>query len=190
APVQSQEYLYFPQQIDRQNLKMTRMMAYRSKRCHSGPPPCRLRLSKSSYLTVRIAVMGLGGGRWPDRVEFSAEGEFNWCTVPVEKLSKERIWTWRIWKIGFRCDGGSKIEIVCRCWDNALQTQPPDVRTAWNRGLQVTSSCHRILVYSIVNNRQNTKARLQEFADKVISFAPITVPLAFLSQSRDEYEEF
>ncbi|KXH67494.1 TAM domain methyltransferase [Colletotrichum salicis] len=131
-----------------------------------------------------------GGGRWPDRVEFSAEGEFNWCTVPVQKLSKERIWTWRIWKIGFRCDGGSKIEIVCRCWDNALQTQPPDVRTAWNRGLQVTSYCHRILVYSIVNNRQNIKARLQEFADKVISFAPITVPLAFSSQSRDEYEEF
>lgn len=82
------------------------------------------------------------------------------------------------------------VEIVCRCWDNSLDTQPPDLRTAWNWGLHVTSSCHRISVYSVNYTRPKTKTRLQEFADKGTPFAPITVPLAFPSQTWDDYEDF
>ncbi|KAK8074220.1 sulfite oxidase- mitochondrial precursor [Apiospora phragmitis] len=90
-----------------------------------------------------------GGGRWPERVELSTDGGFNWYTIPLEKLSRKRKWTWRSWEFDLPCDVEGWIEIVCRSWDNSRNTQPPDVRTAWNWGLHLTSSCHRISVYSV-----------------------------------------
>ncbi|KAG6003321.1 hypothetical protein E4U43_000935 [Claviceps pusilla] len=63
-------------------------------------------------------------------------------------------------------------------------TQPPDVRTDWNWGLHVTSSCHRTSVYSV------NKARLDEFDERGIPFGPITVRLAFPFQTREDYAEF
>ncbi|KAJ0158647.1 hypothetical protein CTA2_11149 [Colletotrichum tanaceti] len=80
--------------------------------------------------------------------------------------------------------------VVCRCWDNALNTQPPDVRTAWNWGRHVTSSCHRISLYGVNKSRPATSARLAEFESKDIPFAPITVPLAFPSHSWEDYDKY
>jgi sulfite oxidase len=39
-----------------------------------------------------------GGGRWPERVELSADGGFSWYAVPNENLSKKGKWTWRTWE--------------------------------------------------------------------------------------------
>ena len=81
-------------------------------------------------------------------------------------------------------------EIVARCWDNALNTQPTYVRSAWNWGLHVTSSCHRVKIYSINKSKELTRKRLEEFAEKGVGLVPITRPTSFPVQSQDEYERF
>ena len=45
-------------------------------------------------------------------------------------------------------------------------------------------------MYSVNKSKPRTKERLDEFEKKGIPFGPITVPLAFPSQSWDEYGEF
>ncbi|KAL7936542.1 Oxidoreductase, molybdopterin-binding domain-containing protein [Trichoderma chlorosporum] len=191
APVQSQEYLYFPQQVGKHNFRMTDgiqiqempvssaiMSPWTKQVCiHNG----KIRCKGWAYS---------GGGRWPERVELSSDGGFNWYTVPVANLSKKRKWTWRTWEYDLPCDVEGWIEIVARCWDNALNTQPPNVRTAWNWGLHVTSSCHRISVYSVNKSRKLTHDRLKEFEEAGIPFGPITVPLGFPSQTWDDYEKY
>jgi sulfite oxidase len=115
-----------------------------------------------------------GGGRWPERVELSADGGFNWYAVPEEKLSKKGKWTWRTWDIDLPCDVEGWIEIVCRCWDNSLNTQPLNVRAAWNWGLHVTSSAHRIKIYSVNKTHKLTQQKLAQFKEHDIPLAPLT----------------
>ncbi|KAG6058725.1 hypothetical protein E4U32_004470 [Claviceps aff. humidiphila group G2b] len=191
APVQTSEYLYFPQQVGKHNFRLTDgiqiqempvssaiMSPWTKQVCvHTG----KIRCKGWAYS---------GGGRWPERVELSADGGFSWYMVPLENLSRKRRWTWRTWHFELPCDVEGWIEIVCRCWDNALNTQPPDVRTAWNWGLHVTSSCHRISVYSVNKTRPLTMARMNEFDRRGIPFGPLTVPLAFPSQTKEDYAEF
>lgn len=191
APVQSQEYLYFPQQVGKYNFKMTDGIQIQEMPVSSAimSPWTRQVVVHNGKIRCKGWAYS-GGGRWPERVELSADGGFNWYTVPLDKLSKKRKWTWRTWEMELPCDVEGWVEIVCRCWDNSLNTQPPDVRTAWNWGLHVTSSCHRINVYSVNKSRPRTKARLEEFESKGIPLGPLTVPLAFPSQNWDEYDEF
>lgn len=61
-------------------------------------------------------------------------------------------------------------EIVARCWDNALNTQPTYVRSAWNWGLHVTSSCHRAKIYSVNKSKPLIK---RDWTDNGIGFTPI-----------------
>jgi len=191
APVQSAEYLYYPQQVGKQNLRMTDGIQIQEMPVSSAimsPWTKQVIIHRGKIRCKGWAYSG--GGRWPERVELSADGGFSWYTVPLEKLSKKRKWTWRTWEYELPCDVEGWIEIVARCWDNALNTQPLDVRTTWNWGLHVTSSCHRISVYSVNKSRELTKARLDEFHRKSIPFGPITVPLEFPSQSWDDYNKF
>ncbi|KAF6815039.1 sulfite oxidase [Colletotrichum musicola] len=191
APVQSQEYLYFPQQVGKHNFKLTDGIQIQEMPVSSAimtPWTKQVVIHNGSIRCKGWAYSG--GGRWPERVELSADGGFNWYTVPVEDMSRKRRWTWRTWEIDLPCDVEGWVEIVCRCWDNALNTQPPDVRTAWNWGLHVTSSCHRVSVYSVNKSRPKTRARLEEFEKRGIPFGPITVPLEFPSQSWEDYEKY
>ncbi|TQN65094.1 Sulfite oxidase [Colletotrichum shisoi] len=191
APVQSQEYLYFPQQVGKHNLKMTDGIQIQEMPVSSAimsPWTKQVVIHSGSIRCKGWAYSG--GGRWPERVELSADGGFNWYAVPVERMSRKRRWTWRTWEFDLPCDVEGWVEVVCRCWDNALNTQPPDVRTAWNWGLHVTSSCHRISLYSVNKSRPATRARLAEFESKGIPFGPVTVPLAFPSQSWEDYEKY
>lgn len=59
--------------------------------------------------------------------------------VPPENLSKKFQHAWRTWEMDLPVDAEGWLEIVCRCWDNALNTQPTFVRTSWNWGLHVHS---------------------------------------------------
>ncbi|KAK7974319.1 hypothetical protein PG989_016167 [Apiospora arundinis] len=191
APVQSKEYLYFPQQVGKHNLKMTDGIQIQEMPVSSAimSPWTKQVVIHNGKIRCKGWAYS-GGGRWPERVELSMDGGFNWYTIPLENLSPKRKWTWRTWEFDLPCDVEGWIEIVCRCWDNALNTQPPDVRTAWNWGLHVTSSCHRVSVYSVNKTRPATKARLEEFEKAGVPFGPITVPLPFPSQTWDEYEKF
>lgn len=193
APVQAREYLYFNQQIGKYNQRpidgiqiqempvSSAIMSPWSKQVvmHNGKIHCK-------------GWAYSGGGRWPERVELSADGGFSWYAVPEEQLSKKGKWTWRTWEIDLPCDVEGWIEIVCRCWDNSLNTQPLNVRAAWNWGLHVTSSAHRIKVYSVNKTRKLTKLKLAQFEQNEVDLAPLTrydpVP-GLTDQDLSKYQE-
>ncbi|TLD11777.1 hypothetical protein PspLS_11669 [Pyricularia sp. CBS 133598] len=187
APVQSQEYLYFPQQVGKHNFNLTDGIQIQEMPVSSAIMSPWMKQVVIHNGKIRCKGWAYsGGGRWPERVELSADGGFNWYTVPLENLSKKRKWTWRTWHMELPCDVEGWIEIVVRCWDNSLNTQPPEVRTAWNWGLHVTSSCHRVSVYSINKTRPKTQARLAELDSKNIPIVPITVPLEVPAQVMED----
>lgn len=191
APVQSKEYLYFSQQVGKHNLRMTDGIQIQEMPVSSAimSPWAKQAIIHNGKIHCKGWAYS-GGGRWPERVELSMDGGFHWYDVPLENLSEKRKWSWRTWEYDLPCDVEGWVEILVRCWDNSLNTQPLEVRTSWNWGLHVTSSCHRIAVYSVNKSRPLTKARLDEFEERGIPFGPITVPLAFPSQSWEDYEEF
>jgi len=63
-----------------------------------------------------------------------------------------------------------------------------EVRHSWNWSLHVTSSCHRVKVYSVNAKREATRKRLMEFNEHGESFTPITRPTVFVPMSIEEYE--
>lgn len=191
APVQSKEYLYFDQQTGKHNLKPTDGIQIQEM-----PVSSAIMSPWTNQVVVHEGAIRCkgwaysGGGRWPERVELSADGGFSWYAVPLENLSPKHKWTWRTWDIALPCDVEGWIEIVCRCWDNSLNTQPLAVRAAWNWGLHVTSSAHRINVYSINAKRPRTIEKMKMFEKTGSPYAPITWPEEFQFQSDKEYKEF
>lgn len=191
APVQSQEYLYFNQQVGKHNQRMTDGIQIQEM-----PVSSAIMYPWMKQVVIhdgKIHCKGWaysGGGRWPERVELSADGGFNWYAVSPENMSKKRKWTWRTWEFDLPCDVEGWIEIVCRCWDNSLNTQPLAVRAAWNWGLHVTSSAHRISVYSVNKSKELTKKRLGEFEENRTPFGPITNPTEWQIQTWDDYEQY
>ena len=191
APVQSKEYLYFNQQTGKHNQKPTDGIQIQEMPVSSAimsPWTNQVVLHNGKIHCKGWAYSG--GGRWPERVELSADGGFSWYAVPLENLSAKRQWTWRTWEFDIPCDVEGWIEIVCRCWDNSLNTQPLSVRAAWNWGLHVTSSAHRIKIYSVNKTRARTAAKLRTFEQTGSPLAPLTWPEEFATQSWDEYKQF
>ncbi|KAI1177071.1 sulfite oxidase [Nemania sp. FL0916] len=190
APVQSREYLYFNQQVGKHNQRWTDGIQIQEM-----PVSSAIMAPWNKQVVIhegKISVKGWaysGGGRWPERVEVSADGGFSWYMVPVENLSPKHKYAWRTWHTQVPCDVEGWIELVVRCWDNSLR-YPTEVRNAWNWGLHVTSSAHRVRIYSVNKSRERTRARLEEFEKRGISFVPITRPTEFPYMSWDEYEEY
>jgi sulfite oxidase len=56
-----------------------------------------------------------------------------------------------------------------------------------NWDLHVTSSCHRIKVFSVNKTRPNTAARLKQFEEKGIPFLPITQPADIEQEDESTY---
>ncbi|KAK0927190.1 hypothetical protein LTR29_017693 [Friedmanniomyces endolithicus] len=191
APVQSQEYLYFNQQVGKHNQLMTSGIQIQEMPVSSAimsPWTKQIVIHNGAIHCKGWAYSG--GGRWPERVELSADGGFSWYAVAQDALSHKKKFAWRTWEIDLPCDVEGWIEIVCRCWDNSLNTQPLNVRAAWNWGLHVTSSAHRISIYSVNKTREITARRLQDFDDRGVSFAPLTVPTEWPIQSMDDYVKY
>jgi sulfite oxidase len=192
APVQRNEYLYFNQQTGKHNQKPTDGIQIQEM-----PVSSAIMSPWNNQVVIHNGAIHCkgwaysGGGRWPERVELSADGGFSWYAVPLELMSAKHKWTWRTWEIDLPCDVEGWIEIVCRCWDNSLNTQPLSVRAAWNWGLHVTSSAHRIKVYSINKTRSRTQEKLKMFEENPDSpLAPLTWPEEFPTQSAEEYKAF
>lgn len=56
--------------------------------------------------------------------------------------------------------------------------------------MHVTSSCHRVKIYSVNASRPATETRLKQFEEHGESFVPITRPTEFtLMDMETEYEE-
>lgn len=191
APVQSKEYLYFNQQVGKHN-----QMPTLGIQIQEMPVSSAIMSPWNKQVVVHegsIAMKGWaysGGGRWPERVELSADGGFSWYAIPPEKMSTKHKFAWRTWEYSLPCDVEGWIELVVRCWDNSLNTQPLDVRNAWNWGLHVTSSCHRVKIYSVNKSRELTRKKLELFEKRGVPLVPITRPTEFQQQSWEDYEAF
>lgn len=191
APVQSKEYLYFNQQVGKHNHKPTDGIQIQEM-----PVSSAIMSPWNKQIVVHNGAIHCkgwaysGGGRWPERVELSADGGFSWYAVPLENLSTKHKWTWRTWEIDLPCEVEGWIEIVCRCWDNSLNTQPLAIRAAWNWQLHVTSSAHRISVYSVNKSRPATKARLEALEEAGQSLAPLSRVEHLATQTAEEYKDF
>ena len=128
-----------------------------------------------------------GGGHFPERVEVSGDGGSIWYEVPDANLSPKYYYAWRLWSIDLPVDAEGWIDLCVRCWDDALNTQPTFVRSAWNWDLHVTSSCHRIAIYSVNKTRPATARRLEQMEREGVTLRPITRPLPFDLEDDDHY---
>lgn len=191
APVQSKEYLYFNQQVGKHNQMPTdgfRIQEMPVSSAIMSPYKKQMILHNGTIHCKGWAYSG--GGRWPERVELSADGGFSWYVVPLENMSEKHKWTWRTWEYDLPCDVEGWVELVVRCWDNSINTQPLTVRAAWNWGLHVTSSAHRLQVYSINKSRPRTAARLKLLEESGQPLAPLTWPEELHAQTQEEHAEF
>jgi len=188
GPVQKKEYLYYNMQIGKHN------STYSNGFSIQDMPVSSAILSPLDKVVIvhegKIKVSGWaysGGGHWPERVEVSGDGGSIWYEVPNENLSNKYYHAWRTWTMELPMDAEGWVELCCRCWDNALNTQPTFVRSAWNWDLHVTSSCHRIKVYSVNKTRPATQRRLAELDRLGAGLEPITRPLPMEQEDDDEY---
>jgi len=190
APVQSREYLYFQQQYGKHNQLPTLGIQIQEMPVSSAiiTPWNKEVVAHNGKIEVTGWAYS-GGGRWPERVEVSSDGGYVWYAVPNENFSAKHKFAWRTWFASVPCDHEGWTELVVRCWDNSLNTQPMAVRHSWNWGLHVTSSCHRVKIYSVNTSRPATKKRLEEFEQHGESFVPITRPTEFGTMSPEEYEK-
>ncbi|WZH46842.1 Oxidoreductase molybdopterin-binding domain-containing protein [Fusarium acuminatum] len=190
APVQSREYLYFQQQTGKHNQSPTMGIQIQEM-----PVSSAIMSPWNKEVVIHdgeIEVKGWaysGGGRWPERVEISSDGGYVWYAVPIENLSPKHKFAWRTFSGKVPCDHEGWIELVVRCWDNSLNTQPMEVRHSWNWGLHVTSSCHHVKIYSVNASREATRKRLQQFNEHGEGFTPITRPTGFVPMSVEEYKK-
>jgi sulfite oxidase len=190
-PVQSREYLYFTSQVGKHNQKYTKGIQIQEMPVSSAimEPWAKEVVVHNGHIRVKGWAYS-GGGHWPERVEVSCDGGYIWYDVPPENFSEKHKYAWRTWTIDLPVDAEGWLELCVRCWDNSLNTQPTYVRSAWNWGLHVTSSCHRVKIYSVNKSKPDTKARLEEFEERGIPFVPITRPTPFKIQSDTDYEKF
>jgi sulfite oxidase len=128
-----------------------------------------------------------GGGHWPERVDISGDGGSIWYEVPQENMSEKYYYVWWTWWMDLPVDAEGWLELVVRCWDNSLNTQPTYVRSAWNWDLHVTLSCHRIKIYSVNKTRSATQKRPKALEERGASLTPITAPLPMEQETDEEY---
>jgi sulfite oxidase len=132
GPVQKKEYLYYTPQIGKHNV------TYSAGFSIQDMPVSSAIMTPNDGDTIihdgKIKLKGWaysGGGHFPARVEVSLDGGNVWWEVPWNKLSTKRFYSWRTWEGEIPIEAEGWIEAVVRCWDDACNTQPTFVRSAW-----------------------------------------------------------
>jgi sulfite oxidase len=190
APVQRKEYLYFSPQLGKHNATYSSGFSIQAMPVSSAivaPRDQAVVIHSGTIHMAGWAYSGGTGGNWPERVEVSTDGGSVWYETPYEKLSQKYYHAWRTWEVEVPVDAEGWLELVVRCWDNCLNTQPTFVRSAWNWDLHVTSSCHRIKVFSVNKLKPATARRLEMMEEKGIPFEPLTKPLEVELEDEDVY---
>ncbi|KAI1873075.1 uncharacterized protein JN550_003328 [Neoarthrinium moseri] len=186
APVQKKEYLYYTPQVGKQNAMYSNGFSIQDMPVSSAimSPVDKAQIVHDGHIKLRGWAYS-GGGHWPVRVEVSSDGGSVWYEVP--DMTTKYFHAWRLWEIDLPVDAEGWLEFCVRTWDNALNTQPTFVRSAWNWDLHVTSSCHRISIYSMNRSRPLTARRLELLEKKGMAITPITRPLEIDLESDEEY---
>ncbi|KAF9449119.1 molybdopterin binding oxidoreductase [Macrolepiota fuliginosa MF-IS2] len=188
GPVQSQEYLYYTSQIGKQNAKYSNGFSIQQMPVSSAiiTPEDKQVIIHDGKVTLTGWAYS-GGGNWVERVEVSPDGGSVWYAVDPDDLTEKHYHAWRLWKIDVPVDAEGWLEFCVRTWDSSNNTEPTFVRSAWNWDLHVTSSCHRIKLYSVNRSRPATAARLLELEAKGVEFDPLTRPLEFSLEPTESY---
>ncbi|OCH91604.1 molybdopterin binding oxidoreductase [Obba rivulosa] len=188
GPVQSQEYLYYTPQIGKHNVKYSNGFSIQNMPVSSA---IIFPLDKKVIVHAgKIAMQGWsysGGGNWVERVEVSPDGGHTWWAVPQEQLTQKHYHAWRLWQVEVPVEAEGWIEVCVRTWDSSNNTEPTFVRSAWNWGLHVTSSAHRIKLYSVNTTRPETAKRLAWLEEHGERIEDLTVPIKEGLEPLDEY---
>ncbi|KAL0060025.1 hypothetical protein AAF712_013204 [Marasmius tenuissimus] len=188
GPVQAQEYLYFTSQIGKQNAKYSNGFSIGNMPVSSAilTPEDKQVIVHDGKITLKGWAYS-GGGNWVERVEVSPDGGHVWYSVPSENLTEKHYHAWRLWSFDLPVDAEGWLEFCVRTWDSSNNTEPTFVRSAWNWDLHVTSSCHRIKIYSVNKSRADTRKRIALLKDHGAEFEPLTLPCEFTLEPEDEY---
>ncbi|KAF6747841.1 Oxidoreductase, molybdopterin-binding domain-containing protein [Ephemerocybe angulata] len=188
GPVQRQEYLYYTTQIGKQNAKYSNGFSIQQMPVSSAilEPTDKKVIIHDGKITLRGWAYS-GGGNWVERVEVSPDGGSVWYAVEVDDMTEKHYHAWRLWKIDVPIHAEGWLEFCVRTWDSSNNTEPTYVRSAWNWDLHVTSSAHRIKVYSVNKTRPATAARLKYLEENGIPFEPLTKPFEFQLEPTEEY---
>lgn len=132
APVQMKEYLYYSPQIGKQNALYSNGFSIQDMPVSSAimTPVNFAQIIHDGKIKMRGWAYS-GGGHWPVKVEVSGDGGSIWYEVPYENLTNKYYHAWRLWEIDLPVDAEGWLELCVRTWDNALNTQPTFVRSAW-----------------------------------------------------------
>lgn len=132
APVQKKEYLYYTPQVGKQNALYSNGFSIQDMPVSSAimTPEDKNQIIHDGKIKLRGWAYS-GGGHWPIRVEVSGDGGSVWYEVPPENMTTKYFHSWRLWEIDLPVDAEGWLEFCVRCWDNALNTQPTFVRSAW-----------------------------------------------------------
>ncbi|KAJ3535774.1 hypothetical protein NM688_g6930 [Phlebia brevispora] len=214
GPVQRQEYLYYNQQIGKQNVLVSNGFSIQAMPVSSAimTPRTKEVVVHDGKVTVRGWAYS-GNGNWVERVEISPDGGHVWYACSPEDMTQKvrtafaysaivtirgvnvpfgftlkHYHAWRLWKIEVPVDAEGWLEFCCRTWDSSNNTEPTYVRSAWNWDLHVTSSAHRIKIYSINRSKPATAKRLRQLEEMGQSLLPLTQPLEFTIEKFEEYE--
>ncbi|KAH7923344.1 molybdopterin binding oxidoreductase [Leucogyrophana mollusca] len=188
GPVQAQEYLYYTSQIGKQNAKYSNGFSIQQMPVSSAIiyPADKSVIVHDGFIELQGWGYS-GGGNWVERVEVSPDGGHVWYAVDQEDMTEKHYHAWRLWKIKLPVDAEGWLEFCVRTWDSSNNTEPTFVRSAWNWDLHVTSSCHRIKVYSVNKSRPATAKRLKELAAKGQGVEPLSKPFEYALEDREEY---
>jgi sulfite oxidase len=132
APVQMKEYLYYTPQIGKQNALYSNGFSIQDMPVSSAimTPVDKEQIIHDGKIKLRGWAYS-GGGHWPTRVEVSGDGGSVWYEVPYQNMTTKYYYAWRLWEIDVPVDAEGWLEFCVRTWDNALNTQPTYVRSAW-----------------------------------------------------------
>ncbi|KAG7448227.1 molybdopterin binding oxidoreductase [Guyanagaster necrorhizus] len=188
GPVQRQEYLYYTAQIGKQNAKYSNGFSIQQMPVSSAiiTPQDKEVIVHDGSITLRGWAYS-GGGNWVERVEVSPDGGSVWYAVDPDDMTEKHYHAWRLWKIDIPVEAEGWLEFCVRAWDSSNNTEPTFVRSAWNWDLHVTSSCHRIKLYSVNKKRLATMKRIKELEARGEGIVPLSKPVEFALEDEGEY---
>jgi len=189
GPVQAQEYLYYSFQTGKQNAAYSNGFSIQAMPVSSAIifPREKQLVTHDGHVEVKGWAYS-GNASWIERVEVSPDGGHTWYETHQDEMTEKHYHAWRLWTIKLPLDAEGWVDLCVRAWDSSNNTQPTYVRSAWNWGLHVTSSSHRIKIYSINRSRPETRRRIALMRQHGIeSFAPLSRPLEFSLEDEKEY---
>lgn len=180
SPVQRVEYLFFNHQVGKFNGDFTVGMPILEMPVSSAILFPRERDVIVHHGTIRVKGWAYsGGGRWPELIEVSADNGYSWNVVSPENMTDKHQWALRLWEIDLPISIQGWIDLRCRCWDNALNTQPSTPREVWNWGTHVTHNQHAVPVLSVDERNDATAKQLENIRAQGKTLRPSTLPARF-----------